>query len=130
MKKKKYFTSWLFINSIYFNWNINNFVSFLFFTWILIYFRVDFINSQQKKLYMILSFCYENNGRPYSAKIYSFVQKIISEPMFKLRYWTKLMIKAQCLWDVAIKMNSSIDSTNVQVANLKPLYWTPMAVLV
>ena len=33
------------------------------------------------------------------------------------------MVKAQCLWDVAIKMNSSIDSTNVLVANLKPLYW-------
>ena len=34
-----------------------------------------------------------------------------------------MMVKVQCLWDVAIKMNSSIDSTNVQVANLKPLYW-------
>ena len=34
----------------------------------------------------------------------------------------KVYIKAQCLWDVAIKMNSSIDSTNVLVANLKPLY--------
>ena len=33
------------------------------------------------------------------------------------------MVKVQCLWDVAIKMNSSIDSTNVLVANLKPLYW-------
>ena len=33
------------------------------------------------------------------------------------------MVKAQCLWDVAIKMNSSIDSTNVLVANLKPLHW-------
>ena len=36
------------------------------------------------------------------------------------------MVKAQCLLDVAIKMNSSIDnSTNVLVllANLKPLYW-------
>ena len=32
------------------------------------------------------------------------------------------MVKAQCLRDVAIKMNSSIDSTNVLVANLKPLY--------
>ena len=30
------------------------------------------------------------------------------------------MAKAQCLWDVAINMNSSIDSTNVLVANLKP----------
>ena len=33
------------------------------------------------------------------------------------------MAKALCLWDVAIKMNSSIDNTNVLVANLKPLYW-------
>ena len=33
------------------------------------------------------------------------------------------MVKAQYLWDVAIKMNSSIDSTNVLVANLKSLYW-------
>ena len=33
------------------------------------------------------------------------------------------MIKAQFLWDVAIKMKSIIDSTNVLVANLKPLYW-------
>ena len=33
------------------------------------------------------------------------------------------MIKAQCLWDVAIKMNLNIDCTNVLVANLKPLYW-------
>ena len=33
------------------------------------------------------------------------------------------MVKAQCLWDVAIKMNSSRDSANVLVANLKPLYW-------
>ena len=32
------------------------------------------------------------------------------------------MAKAQCLWDVAVKMNLSIDSTNVLVANLKPLY--------
>ena len=31
------------------------------------------------------------------------------------------MIKAQCLWDVAIKMKSSLDSTNVLVASLKPL---------
>ena len=31
---------------------------------------------------------------------------------------TKIMVKAQCLWNVAIKMNSSIDSTNVLVANL------------
>ena len=30
---------------------------------------------------------------------------------------------AQCLWNVAIKMNSSIDKTNVLVAILKPLYW-------
>ena len=35
---------------------------------------------------------------------------------------TIVMAKAQCLWDVAIKMHSSIDSTNVLVANLKPLY--------
>ena len=34
-----------------------------------------------------------------------------------------VMVKAQCLWDVAIKINSSINSTNVLVANLKPLYW-------
>ena len=36
------------------------------------------------------------------------------------------MVKAQCLWDVAIKMNSSIDSTdvlNVLVANFKPLLY-------
>ena len=26
-------------------------------------------------------------------------------------------------WDVAIKMNSSIHSTNVLVGNLKPQYW-------
>ena len=32
---------------------------------------------------------------------------------------TSDVIKAQYLWDVAIKMNSSIDSTNVLVANLK-----------
>ena len=32
------------------------------------------------------------------------------------------MIKAQYLRDVAIKMNSGIASTNVLVANLKPLY--------
>ena len=31
------------------------------------------------------------------------------------------MVKAQCLWDVAIKMNSSIESTNVLVDNLNPL---------
>ena len=29
------------------------------------------------------------------------------------------MVKTKCLWDVAIKMNSSIDSANVLVANLK-----------
>ena len=34
------------------------------------------------------------------------------------------MIKVQCLWDEAMNINSSIDSTNVLVANLKPLYWT------
>ena len=33
------------------------------------------------------------------------------------------MAKAQNLWDVSINMNSSIDSTNVLVANLKPIYW-------
>ena len=33
------------------------------------------------------------------------------------------MIKAQCLWDVLIKMKSNIGSTNVLVINLKPLYW-------
>ena len=33
------------------------------------------------------------------------------------------MVKVQCLWDVAIKMNWSIDRTNVLVDNLKPLYW-------
>ena len=33
-------------------------------------------------------------------------------------------------WDVAIKMNLSVDSTNVLVANLKPLYWDAMATLV
>ena len=37
------------------------------------------------------------------------------------------MVKAQCLWDVAIKKNSSIDSTNVLVANLKPLMATLVA---
>ena len=36
---------------------------------------------------------------------------------------TYVMVKAQCLWDVAIKMNSSTDSTNMLVTNLKPLYW-------
>ena len=30
------------------------------------------------------------------------------------------MVKEQCLLDVAIKMNSSVDCTNVLVANLKP----------
>ena len=35
------------------------------------------------------------------------------------------VVKAQSLWDVAIKMNASIDSTNVLVANLKPRYWAP-----
>ena len=29
-----------------------------------------------------------------------------------------LMVKMQCLWDVAIKINSSIEITNVLVANL------------
>ena len=33
------------------------------------------------------------------------------------------MVEAQCLWDVVIKMKSSKNSTNVLVANLKPLYW-------
>ena len=33
------------------------------------------------------------------------------------------MVKAQYLWDVAKKMNSSTDNTNELVANLKPLYW-------
>ena len=33
------------------------------------------------------------------------------------------MVKAQCLRDLAIKMNSSIDSTNMLVAYFKPLYW-------
>ena len=33
------------------------------------------------------------------------------------------MAKTQCLWNVVIKMNSSIDSTNVLVVNLKPKYW-------
>ena len=28
------------------------------------------------------------------------------------------MVKAQCLWDKAVKMNSSIDCSNVLVANL------------
>ena len=38
--------------------------------------------------------------------------------------YKKVMVKAQCLWDVAVKMNLSIDSTKyVLVANLKPLYW-------
>ena len=31
------------------------------------------------------------------------------------------LVKVQCLWDVAIKMDSSIGSTNVLVANLKPI---------
>ena len=31
------------------------------------------------------------------------------------------MVKAQCLGDVAIKMNSSVDCIDVLVANLKPL---------
>ena len=34
------------------------------------------------------------------------------------------MVKPQCLWDVAIKMNSSIDSTIVLVANCEPLLET------
>ena len=34
-------------------------------------------------------------------------------------------MKAQCLWDVAIKMKASIDSTNVLVANMKPLKLRP-----
>ena len=55
---------------------------------------------------------------------------------YKFKYWKKwtinellfpvlnfVLVKAQCLWDVAIKMNSIIDSTNMLVANLKPLYW-------
>ena len=29
------------------------------------------------------------------------------------------------MWDVAMKMNSSMDSTNAPVANLKPLHWAP-----
>ena len=33
------------------------------------------------------------------------------------------MVKAQCLWEAARKMKSSTDTTNVLVANLKPLYW-------
>ena len=33
------------------------------------------------------------------------------------------MVKAQCLWDVTIKMSSSIDSTNVLAANFKLQYW-------
>ena len=31
------------------------------------------------------------------------------------------------MWDVAVNMNSSIDSTNVLVANFKPLYWARLA---
>ena len=41
---------------------------------------------------------------------------------FEVSFNVFVIVKAQCLWDVAIKMNSSIDSTNVLVANLKPLY--------
>ena len=33
------------------------------------------------------------------------------------------MVKVQCLCDVAIKINSSTDSINVLVANMKPPYW-------
>ena len=40
-----------------------------------------------------------------------------------LPIYSELMVKEQCLWDVAIQMNSSIDSTNVQAANLKPLIY-------
>ena len=32
------------------------------------------------------------------------------------------MVEVQCMWDVAIKMNSSMDNTKLLVANLKPLY--------
>ena len=41
----------------------------------------------------------------------SFLQALI--------FFLNKMEKAQCLWDEAIKMNSSIDSTNVLAANLK-----------
>ena len=41
----------------------------------------------------------------------------------QLIFSVKVIEKAQCLRDVAIKMNSSIDSANVVVANLKPLYF-------
>ena len=32
------------------------------------------------------------------------------------------MVNTQCLWDMAM-MNSTTDSTNVLVANLKPIYF-------
>ena len=45
------------------------------------------------------------------------------QKQYSFTFDSQVMVKAQCLWDVAIKMNLSIDSTNVLVPNLKPLYW-------
>ena len=39
------------------------------------------------------------------------------------------MVKVQCLWDVAIKMNSSVDGTNVLVANLNLSLFVSYAML-
>ena len=48
----------------------------------------------------------------------------VLKSFFQSVMYKKVMVKAQCLWDVAVKMNLSIDSTKyVLVANLKPLYW-------
>ena len=42
---------------------------------------------------------------------------------FKIEGNCIAIVKVQCSQDVAIKMNSSIDSINAPVANLEPLYW-------
>ena len=44
-----------------------------------------------------------------------------NQNVLNLDLLVEVMVKAQCSWDVARKMNSSIDSTNVLVANLKAL---------
>ena len=59
----------------------------------------------------------------YSVRPLSF---ILGDGLLKWSniYYTILeIIKAQCLWDLATKMNSGLDSTNVLVSNLKSLYW-------
>ena len=44
-----------------------------------------------------------------------------SHVKYMLRYFNSNGKSAMLVGDVAIKMNSSIDSTNVLVANMKPL---------